>query len=335
MSTKRSRQPKPRKSRENQPPQAAGGEVAASKMETRLENEGFVVDLFLDKKRKVNLTQVLHVKSNDGEAWEGWNEKRLLEFFVGRAHLSLPTPPEELPLPKEEGVQLQVELTEPGPTAPERVETASAEIVTEELQAVERSTAGETAAPAEAELVTSSPGVETETEPDTEAATPPFAMEAETIESGLAPMSTLPDELVALAAETREPEPVGIVHGLQIVSARIPSSVTFLKRGEPFDIQLVLSSPNPALGEAVELDYTVSISAFRKGQNAKYFMAAKQGMIQAGQGMISVNIPNQNLEPGAYCFQATLTITSLPPESCLWSSLPKSVNLRSGLLQVI
>lgn len=60
---------------------------------SQLENIGFVVDLFLDEGRRVHKTQALQVKSGEGEEWEGWDEGRLLNFFVRRAELSLPERP--------------------------------------------------------------------------------------------------------------------------------------------------------------------------------------------------------------------------------------------------
>lgn len=51
-------------------------------------NEGFVLDLFLDANRKVQLTQVLHVKSDVGESWYGWDAERLLNFFTRSSQLA-------------------------------------------------------------------------------------------------------------------------------------------------------------------------------------------------------------------------------------------------------
>jgi hypothetical protein len=61
--------------------QASGGE---------LDNVGFVVDLFLDARKQVQSTQVLNVKSGVGDTWKGWDENRLLAFFVEQSHLQLP-----------------------------------------------------------------------------------------------------------------------------------------------------------------------------------------------------------------------------------------------------
>jgi hypothetical protein len=36
------------------------------------EGQGFVVEFFLDEQKHPRLTQVLHVKSGEGEQWPGW-----------------------------------------------------------------------------------------------------------------------------------------------------------------------------------------------------------------------------------------------------------------------
>ncbi len=54
-----------------------------------LDNVGFVLDLFLNPRKQVQSTQVLNVKSGVGDTWKGWDEKRLLNFFVEQSHLKL------------------------------------------------------------------------------------------------------------------------------------------------------------------------------------------------------------------------------------------------------
>ena len=55
-----------------------------------LTNEGFVVDLFLDEHRQVQSTQILHVKSDIGESWAGWDTVKLLDFFHQNSQLAQP-----------------------------------------------------------------------------------------------------------------------------------------------------------------------------------------------------------------------------------------------------
>jgi len=55
-----------------------------------IESEGFIVNLFLSKKKQVHSTQILHVNSDEGEKWDGWDSQRLLDFITKRSGLVLP-----------------------------------------------------------------------------------------------------------------------------------------------------------------------------------------------------------------------------------------------------
>ncbi len=55
-----------------------------------IESEGFIVNLFLSKKKQVHSTQILHVNSDEGEKWDGWDSQRLLNFISNRSGLALP-----------------------------------------------------------------------------------------------------------------------------------------------------------------------------------------------------------------------------------------------------
>ena len=55
-----------------------------------MESEGFIVNLFLSGKTQVHSTQILHVNSDEGEKWDGWDSQRLLDFIVNRSGLILP-----------------------------------------------------------------------------------------------------------------------------------------------------------------------------------------------------------------------------------------------------
>lgn len=49
----------------------------------------YVIELLLDKHKRVRRTKVLHVKSNQEQVWKGWESARLLDYFVNRPELSL------------------------------------------------------------------------------------------------------------------------------------------------------------------------------------------------------------------------------------------------------
>jgi hypothetical protein len=55
-----------------------------------IESEGFIVNLFLSKKKQVHSTQILHVNSDEGDKWDGWDSQRLLDFITKRASIVLP-----------------------------------------------------------------------------------------------------------------------------------------------------------------------------------------------------------------------------------------------------
>lgn len=49
----------------------------------------YVIELLLDKNKRVRRTKVLHVKSNEDQVWKGWESARLLDYFVNRPELRL------------------------------------------------------------------------------------------------------------------------------------------------------------------------------------------------------------------------------------------------------
>jgi uncharacterized protein (DUF2461 family) len=53
--------------------------------------ETFVVELLVnERRREVRRTRVVHVQTGAEERWAGWDEERLLRFFVTHGDLSLP-----------------------------------------------------------------------------------------------------------------------------------------------------------------------------------------------------------------------------------------------------
>lgn len=86
-----------------------------------MESEGFIVNLFLSKKKQVHSTQILHVNSDVGEKWDGWNSQRLLDFVVN--HSGLVQLKEELAIsetlvsdPLRENTTNKVEALAPNPS---------------------------------------------------------------------------------------------------------------------------------------------------------------------------------------------------------------------------
>ncbi len=57
--------------------------------EASLHATNYMVEVFLDGSNKVHRTRVYHVQSDEGEAWDYWDEGRLLTFFKRRPELRL------------------------------------------------------------------------------------------------------------------------------------------------------------------------------------------------------------------------------------------------------
>lgn len=57
----------------------------------------FVVELLLNEEGQTKRTKVLHVDTGGEETWEGWQEHRLLDFFVTRAELCHPAAEADMP----------------------------------------------------------------------------------------------------------------------------------------------------------------------------------------------------------------------------------------------
>jgi hypothetical protein len=75
--------------------------LAAKPTEERgLRATSYIVELFLDATNRVKGTKVHHVQSLDEEAWEDWDEARLLAFFTRRPELRL-APAAEAPVADE------------------------------------------------------------------------------------------------------------------------------------------------------------------------------------------------------------------------------------------
>jgi hypothetical protein len=52
----------------------------------------FTVELLLDDENQVRRTRTTHFQSDADETWAGWEQERLVRFFIDRAALKIPTP---------------------------------------------------------------------------------------------------------------------------------------------------------------------------------------------------------------------------------------------------
>lgn len=76
----------------------------------------FTVELLLDEMNAVRRTRVMHVQSQQENTWAGWDDRRLIRYFIGKAELP-PAPLQAAPSGSEvvvETVQTQGSLGEAG-----------------------------------------------------------------------------------------------------------------------------------------------------------------------------------------------------------------------------
>jgi len=198
-------------------------------------NEGFVVDLFLDDEKRVRKTQVLQVKSGEGEEWEGWDEARLINFFLERAQLRL---------------------------SPKR----------DEKEVVPTKTA---------------------------AASQPAGVPAD--------QSRTPYEGISL-------------RGLEMIRANHQTPSKLIKSGEPFNVRLSYGMDDQMKASA-SFEYTAFISAIKYGENSRQLLRRIQGMINAGDDAITVEVNRPNLRPGLYKIEAALEIGPTFPKPAVRHSV--------------
>ncbi len=54
-----------------------------------LHGEGFILNIFLNKQKLVHSTQILHVNSDEGDKWNGWDTDRLESFIISHSDVVL------------------------------------------------------------------------------------------------------------------------------------------------------------------------------------------------------------------------------------------------------
>ena len=205
-----------------------------------LGSEGFIVDIFLSKKKLVHSTQILHVSSDEGDKWDGWDSDRLLDFIVSRSGL----------------VRL-------------KVETVQAEIP-----------------------VPSTTRTTVSIEPLT-----PLAQSVEPIEQPLPIAPPVPPP----------PVPELVYRTFEMIPSHSQTPSKLLRKGEPFDIRVSLESENVMRPIGTRLDYTVSLSAKDLDASQQFNLGEVSGVLSSADEAIVMNIPRQDLAPGTYRLEASLT----------------------------
>jgi hypothetical protein len=64
--------------------------AASKEPNASTESEGFILNLFLNAQKIIHSTQILHVNSDEGEKWNGWDSKRVEEFIISHSGIALP-----------------------------------------------------------------------------------------------------------------------------------------------------------------------------------------------------------------------------------------------------
>jgi hypothetical protein len=317
---------------------------------------GFVVDLFLDESRQVRLTQALHVRSGEGDAWEGWDEDRLINFFIQRAELTLVQRPV--------AAEAQAEKSASEHSSEEVSAGSKTEAVVEEVisvgvlpdasketpavaEPVEASTPDATqpavVAPAEQALAEeahqdSIPVDETTAVAQVEQALVEDAVSGPTPDSGgppsVSPQTSIPEKNRARMASmvgNAAGESVDVaLYGVQVITANAPAPSRLLRSGEPFDVSLSLGFADWLKRSEGSFDYTASVLARRCEDNSRRFLGQDVGSIGAGDETIVVSIPRQELPPGVYQLEAYLEARL----SMVNAGAVRKASMTSGVLQV-
>ncbi|MGH9834996.1 MAG: hypothetical protein ACREBD_17360 [Blastocatellia bacterium] len=323
---------RPPRSNRPKPAQRAPSSNESLNPTAGLGDVGFVVDLFLDESRQVRLTQALHVRSGEGDAWEGWDEDRLINFFVQRAELAL--------VEKPVAAEAQAEKSAPEHSSEKVSADSKTEAVVEGAVSADVLPGVSRETPAVVGPVEDSAPNATQP-PATAQAEQTLAEDALTIstpDSGR-PSSVSPPTSISEKNRERLASMMGsaagesadvALHGMQVITANAPTPSRLLRSGEPFDVSLSLGFADWLKRSEGSFDYTASVLARRCEDNSRRFLGQDEGSIGAGDETIVVSIPKQELPPGVYRLEAYLE--ARPP--MMNAGVVRKASVTSGVLQV-
>jgi hypothetical protein len=312
MTAKRPRHPKGKTSGSAQ----SGSKLSSgekSKSGAGLENEGFVVDLFLDREKQVRLTQVLHVKTGVGESWEEWDERRLVSFFVEHS-----------------GICVQSVESET------RVSVSSDEEMSQ--------LSAQTAQPATVESDVAAPLEESELrseEPDLDetgagrlfvaGAKESSADSAHSDQSSEVGLGSSPDSTSPKLQEVKDAPSKLMLNDLAMIPARAAVPSRLLKSGEDFEARLSFDLADSLINNGDHLIFSASVVAKRLGESASCVLAKGEGMMKIGESVIIIKPHESTLPPGVYRLQAYLEVRKSITESF---DPPVRSSIGSGFLQI-
>jgi hypothetical protein len=93
--------------------------IEPAPLEGRLHYAVFTVELLLDEENNVRRTRVMHVQNQSEVTWAGWEEPKLVNFFIESAQLKIPQPRKSVKpdMPHDEAAEpVPAETREPKPT---------------------------------------------------------------------------------------------------------------------------------------------------------------------------------------------------------------------------
>lgn len=119
-----------------------------------------------------------------------------------------------------------------------------------------------------------------------------------------------------------QPSPVAL-RSVELITPATGAPSRFIKTGEPFEIRLAVGNAQTA-----PHSYAVSVFAKRWEDNSRCLLAHREGVLQASDDAIVINVAQPSLLPGVYRFEAALEAGATKN-----SGLPAAV-AKSHILQV-
>lgn len=92
-----------------------------SSLQNHQHYEVFNLELLLDEQNTVRRTSVMHVQGKKKDHWAGWEENRLLDFFIDQATINIPNMRKEILSEEEIPANMSETISEPAQLAQENV----------------------------------------------------------------------------------------------------------------------------------------------------------------------------------------------------------------------
>ena len=234
-------------------------------------SEGFIINLFLSKNKRVTSTQILHVNSDEGEKWDRWDGQQILDFIARQSGIVLPKP-EAIETKAKKKMQTAM-------THPQLMELPLSAIT------AEKSPEKPEPNPVEIPVTVSKPKAE---------AAPAVSSKPRTIAPPSTPSRPLPD----IVFRTME-----IIPSQSIAASQ-------LRSGEAFDVRVEVDCADLLQQAHIAFNYQAMIFAKGMGGRQMIPLGEAQGVVAKAGEPILVHIPQQDLQPGLYRLEAAVTLSA-------------------------